>query len=206
MPQKVTILNRAGAVKAELYRQAIQVRIAGNIVGEVSMKNSHAIFAALILVLAFVVGNTVRPAPSSLSVDQRLQKLEDTEAIRLLLIDYGRALDKRDFVAYGRLFAKDGTWKGGMGSATTPQGIQKMVEDGFGKMSPDLYQNSNHVMTSMDIEVHGDTATAWSRWLWVVRGADGKPRTERGGHYEDILIRENGLWRFKIRQAFNETG
>ena len=121
-------------------------------------------------------------------------------------IDYGRALDKRDFVAYGRLFAKAGTWKGGMGSATTPQGIQKMVEDGFGKMSPDLYENSNHVMTSMDIEVHGDTATSWSRWLWVVKGADGKPRTERGGHYEDVLIRENGLWRFKIRQAFNETG
>src|SRR5271156_4169158 len=101
------------------------------------MKNSRAIFAALILVLAFGAGNIVRPASSSLSADQRLQKLEDKEAIRSLLIDYGRALDKRDFVAYGRLFAKDGTWKGGMGSATTPQGIQKMVADGFSKMSPD---------------------------------------------------------------------
>jgi uncharacterized protein (TIGR02246 family) len=170
------------------------------------MKNSHAIFATLILVLAFGAGNIVRPASSSLSADQRLQKLEDTEAIRSLLIDYGRALDKRDFVAYGRLFAKDGTWKGGMGSATTPQRIQKMVADGFSKMSPDLYENSNHVMTSINIEVHGDTATAWSRWLWVVKGADGKPRTERGGHYEDTLVRENGVWRFKIRQAFNETG
>jgi hypothetical protein len=171
---------------------------------EASMKNQHVVFSALMLVLAFGAGSVVHPASSGLSVEQRLQKLEDTEAIRSLLIDYGRDLDKRDFAAYGRLFAKSGTWKGGMGSATTPQGIQKMVEDGFGKMSPELYENSNHVMTSMDIEVHGDTGTAWSRWLWVVKGTDGKPRTERGGHYEDALVREDGVWKFKSRQAFTE--
>jgi hypothetical protein len=59
-------------------------------------------------------------------------------------------------------------------------------------------------MTSFDIEVNGDTAKAWSRWLWVVKGANGKPQVERAGHYEDTLIRENGQWRFQSRQAFTE--
>ena len=160
--------------------------------------------AASILVLSFALGGIVHTASSGASVEDRLRKLEDTEAIRSLLIDYGRALDQRDFVAYGKLFAKEGSWRGGMGSATSPANIQKMVEAGFSKMSPELYENSNHAMTSLDVEVSGDTAKAWSRWLWIVKGADGKPRVERAGHYEDALIRENGQWKFKSRQASTE--
>lgn len=138
------------------------------------------------------------------TVEERLQRLEDIEAIRSLLIDYGRALDKRDFQAYGELFAQNGVWKGGMGSATGPEAIGKMVEAGFGRMKPEQYTDSNHVMTSMDIDLDGDTATAWSRWLWVVVGDDNKPRVERAGHYEDKLVRENGQWKFLHRQAFTE--
>jgi hypothetical protein len=168
------------------------------------MKTRHAVTAASILVLAFALGGVVHTATSNATVEQRLQKLEDTEAIRSLMIAYGRLLDLRDFKAYGQLFAKNGSWKGGMGGATSPEAIAKMVQDGFSKMSPDLYTDSNHVMTSLDIKVDGDTAQAWSRWLWIVKGTDGKPRVERGGRYEDILIRENGQWKFKQRQAFTE--
>jgi uncharacterized protein (TIGR02246 family) len=166
------------------------------------MKTRHAIIAASALFLASA--GVVHTATRDNSVEARLQRLEDKEAIRSLLIDYGRALDARDFKAYGALFAKDGTWKGGMGSATSPQNIAKMVADGFGRMAPSLYENSNHVMTSMDIDVDGDTGKAWSRWLWVVVGSDGKPRVERGGRYEDTLVRENGEWKFRARQAFTE--
>lgn len=168
------------------------------------MKTRVAATAAFTLVLAFALGGVVHTATTNATLEQRLQKVEDTESIRSLLIAYGRALDSRDFKAYGELFAKDGTWKGGMGSATSPDSIAKMVEAGFGRMSPKLYEKSNHVMTSQDIKVDGDTAKAWSRWLWVVEGDDKRPRVERGGHYEDTLIRENGQWKFKHRQAFTE--
>jgi uncharacterized protein (TIGR02246 family) len=138
-------------------------------------------------------------------VEVRLRKLEDVEAIRSLLVHYGRALDKRDFEAYGALFAQDGSWKGGMGGATSPDAIAKMVAAGFERMAPSLYQNSNHVMTSVDVKVDGgDTATAWSRWTWVVVGADGKPETHRAGYYEDTLVRVGTEWKFKARQAFTE--
>lgn len=168
------------------------------------MNKRQAIIVALAIVASFGLGKVVHTASNDATAEERLQRMEDIEAIRSLLIDYGRALDERDFKAYGQLFAQNGTWKGGMGSAESPEGIQKMVEKGFSRMSPELYENSHHIMTSLDIEVDGDTAKAWSRWMWVVQGTDGRPRTERSGHYEDTLIRENGQWKFQQRQAVTE--
>jgi hypothetical protein len=40
--------------------------------------------------------------------------------------------------------------------------------------------------------------------MWVVVGGNAKPQVERAGHYEDTLVRENGQWKFKSRQAFTE--
>jgi uncharacterized protein (TIGR02246 family) len=154
--------------------------------------------------LSFAFSNLAHRAEGADAVEARLRRVEDGEAIRSLLVDYGRALDRRDFQAYGALFAENGSWKGGMGTATGPDAIAKMVAAGFERMSPSLYENSNHVMSSFDIAVDGDTATAWSRWTWVVVGANGKPQPERAGHYEDTLVRERGEWKFQSRQAFTE--
>ena len=71
-----------------------------------------------------------------------------------------------------------------MGAATGPDAIAKMVAAGF-ERCPVAVSELDHVMTSFDVEVNGDAATAWSRWTWVVVGANGKPQTERAGHYED---------------------
>ena len=50
----------------------------------------------------------------------------------------------------------------------------------------------------------GDTATAWSRWTFIVPAADGKPVISQAGRYDDTLVRENGRWRFKRRTASND--
>ncbi len=162
------------------------------------------VVTAAVVVLSFAFSNLAQRAEGADAVEARLRKLEDVDAIHSLLVHYGRELDKRDFKAYGALFAHDGSWKGGMGTATGPDAIAKMVAAGFERMDPALYQSSYHVMTSFDVDVNGDAATAWSRWTWVVVGADGKPQTERAGHYEDTLVRERGEWKFKSRQAFTE--
>lgn len=168
------------------------------------MNRKHTILGTLVLAAALAFPVLCNAGSSEASLEQRLQKLEDIEEIRSVMIAYGKALDKRDFAAYGALFAKEGSWKGGMGGATGPENIAKMVEAGFAKMDPKMYTDSNHVMTSMDIHVDGDTATAWSRWLWVIPGDDDRPLVQRGGFYEDIFIREDGHWKFKQRQAFTE--
>jgi ketosteroid isomerase-like protein len=169
------------------------------------MKAQHSVVVtAAVAVVAFASGHLLQKAEGADTAEARLRTTQDVQAIESLLVHYGRELDKRDYKAYGALFAQDGTWKGGMGFATGPEAIGKMVAAGFEKMSPSLYEKSYHSMTSFDVQVNGDAATAWSRWTWIVVGADGRPRLERAGHYEDTLVRERGEWKFKSRQAFTE--
>src|SRR5215472_6184642 len=143
-----------------------------------------------------------RPAAADASSAVRLQRLEDMEEIRTLLLDYGRFLDSRDLVAYSRLFAKDGEWVGGFGSAKGPAGIQAFMEKNLGT-GPNR-GNTFHILSNFVIDVKGDTAIAWSRWTFVTPGADGKPVIGQSGRYSDTLVRENGHWKFKRRQAMND--
>lgn len=137
------------------------------------------------------------------NVEERLRLLEDKEAIRELLLDYGRALDAHDTKAYSELFAEDGEWSGGVGQSRTPAGIKKMLDDLFAN-STGAFPKAHHVMANMAIDVQGDVATANSRWMWITGDADGGPKVMRAGYYEDSLIRENGNWKFRKRRAVTE--
>jgi len=157
--------------------------------------------------LALLLGATgvwthaqVASAGKSLSVQERLQRMEDIEAIRELLVAYGRSFDKRDFATYASLFAKDGVWVGGAGGVQSyegPDAIRAMVEKGY---PPTVFPGSYHIMSNFAIELTGaDTAKAWSRWTFVVPGVHQEPVIFRGGYYEDELVREGGRWKFKRR-------
>jgi len=129
----------------------------------------------------------------------RIQRLEDIEEIRTLLLNYGRFLDARNLPAYSQLFAKDGEWVGGFGSAKSPAGILAFMEKNLGT-GPNR-GNTYHVLSNFIIDVQGDKATAWSRWAFITPAADGKPVINQGGHYDDTLVRENGKWKFQRRTA-----
>src|SRR4051794_33959798 len=76
--------------------------------------------------------NVAAQSRSRESLEQRVQRLEDENEIRQLLLDYGRSLDRRDFKSYAALFARDGEWVGGFGSVTGPQNIQAFMEKNMG--------------------------------------------------------------------------
>ena len=160
------------------------------------------------LILTFAACALLTPvlAQNNASLATRIQKLEDVEEIRLLLTDYGRFLDARDLVAYSKLFAKDGEWVGGFGSAKGPEGILAFMQKNLGT-APNR-ANNYHILSNFEIEVgsgaQGDTAAAWSRWAFIVPAADGKPSLAQGGRYQDKLVRENGHWKFLRREAFND--
>jgi hypothetical protein len=54
----------------------------------------------------------------------RVQVLEDREDIRALILAYGTAHDHRDYRTFASLFAKEGEWVGGLGSAKGPDAIR----------------------------------------------------------------------------------
>ena len=158
--------------------------------------------AALLFVGAFLAAQAPRSGQTDPSIAARLQRLEDIEEIRTVLLDYGRFLDSRDLAAYSRLFAKDGEWVGGFGSSKGPAEILAFMQKNLGT-GPNR-NNSYHILSNFEIDVKGDTATAWSRWTFIVPAADGKPVISQAGRYDDTLIREEGRWKFKRRVASND--
>jgi hypothetical protein len=139
------------------------------------------------------------------TLETRLQRLQDREEIGLLLTDYGRFLDRRDFAAFSQLFAeKEGEWIGGMGRAKTPQAIRKLMEDTIGKDTNKISSPNYHLFTKERIFVNGDQAQAPCRWIFVVQGQSGQPQPFYLGHYEDTLIRENGRWKFLRRIVYGD--
>jgi ketosteroid isomerase-like protein len=152
-------------------------------------------------------GRSTTPTLEALAA--RVKHFEDKEEITNILINYGRALDSRDFKAYASLFTKDGSWSGGTGSVSGgPQAIYDFMMKNIGGVRaggtprPIGFGPSYHIMSSFKIDVTGDTATASSRWAFVTAARG--PGIQVAGRYEDTLVREDGVWKIKSRQAFND--
>ena len=135
------------------------------------------------------------------AVLKRLQRLEDTLAIQRLLIDYGLHLDARDLHAYSRLFCEDGEWSGRTGSAVGPDAIQAMLEANLSPNPPAPEATSWHIVSNPLIDLDGDRATASVTWAVIRRAPGDTPAVALLGHYDDVLEREHGRWRFKRRRA-----
>jgi SnoaL-like domain len=142
------------------------------------------------------------------SLEAKMQMLADKEEIHDLLIEYGHDLDTKDFVAYGKLFAKNGTWDGSLGLHKGPAEITAMLQNPKSGRTPTPFDPKNvqsfHLMTNIVIHVDGDRATAQSKWTFFTKGPDKKPVPNLSGHYEDSLIREDGQWKFLSRVALHD--
>jgi hypothetical protein len=133
-------------------------------------------------------------------MEERLRNLEDREEIRQLFVDYGRFMDKRDFTSFSNLFAEqDGEWIGGMGSAKGAANIRKLMEETIGA-DPGASYNC-HVFSNEIIDLKGDQANASVKWMFMAPSAEGRPQVLMMGHYEDLLIRKDGQWKFLRRTA-----
>lgn len=135
---------------------------------------------------------------------ERLTILEDREAIRALILDYGWAHDHRDYRAYADLFAENGEWVSGMGTATGPEAIFAFLDDAIGHNPLPEGSGTYHIMTNEQIEVIGDRASAVTKWVYVTKNPDDTPLFTFIGHYYDQFIREHGQWKFLRRESIRE--
>jgi len=137
-------------------------------------------------------------------IEARLARLEDLEAIRALLADYRRHLDGKDFEAYASLFAREGEFIAGENDtirAQGPEAIFALVDGMRGTLLTDQGGDDVHVAVNETIELDGDRATATSTWVYLIRGEGDLPEVSKIGHYEDLLTREDGSWKFLRRRA-----
>jgi hypothetical protein len=128
----------------------------------------------------------------------RLTVLEDREAIRLVLRDYGRLLDERRFDEFGRLFAEDGEYVAGP-TTRGPKAIADSLRRTFAGNSLGLAEPNFHVIFNERITLAGAKALASSQSFFVAPGADGTPRIVMMASYEDELVKTAAGWRFAKR-------
>jgi hypothetical protein len=168
------------------------------------------VIAVSVLALATLLGAGCAPAPDQ-SVLDRLQRLEDKEAIYAVMERFFEYQESRNRDAYANLFAKNGELilrvghqKGG------PDGIRGTGRGGNrGASNEPPPEPNRHILSNVHIELDGDKATAVSRWTLLVPIEDGTTRPPglppRGfslsgtGHYCDKFVREDGQWKILQR-------
>jgi hypothetical protein len=131
--------------------------------------------------------------------NQRLQVLEDIEAIRKLKAMYCVACDDdHNPDKLGPLFAEDAVWEAStMGRAEGRPAIQKLLGD-LGRSG--IIRNSAHHAINPIIDVEGDKATGHWRLIMLYTGVypNGDLHFSRIiGWYREEYARSNGLWQFK---------
>ena len=164
-----------------------------------------------------IIGCALGQTKSADSRAARLQKVEDRQAIEQLLMgDYPRALDSNNWAAYAALFAKDGTLI--MGGGSTKRTGSAAIQEYFTARPaptppastapspcpvPPGGHRSEHVVTNLTLQLNGDMATDQAYWQTIVT-RDCKSVVAGAGHYEDVLKREDGRWKFFKREIIDD--
>jgi len=128
------------------------------------------------------------------SLEERLGRLEDAEAIRTLDAAYCRLLDDGDWPALVRLFLPDGTFDG-LSEVTGHADLLAF----FGGLAGGGLTAFWHHISNLEIAVDGDEATVRSL-LWQPCVVDGVPHVA-SGRYADRLVRTPDGWRYARKQV-----
>ncbi len=163
----------------------------------------RACAAAFVLLIAGTFAFRSVSGGEKATISERLQRLEDREEIRELLMNYGKFLDQRDFASFSGLFAeKDGEWIGGLGKAKSRDSIRKLMESTIGSGSAG--GPNCHVFTNEMIQVDGSRAKALTKWIFMIQNSSKQPQPYYVGHYDDMFIKENGRWKFLKRTVYSD--
>jgi hypothetical protein len=173
-------------------------------------------FALGAMLCALIAGNAFAQAKGKDSLEARLRQVEDRQAIEQLLMgDYPRALDAFNWKAYAALFTKDGTliMNGGATKKTGPAEIEEYFTNLMRQFqaraaSPACPAKPGeprfmHIVSNLNLHIDGDTATDQAYWQ-TIGTTDCKSVVEGAGHYEDVLKREDGKWKFFEREISDD--
>jgi ketosteroid isomerase-like protein len=131
------------------------------------------------------------------TLEKRLARLEDLEAIRTLVARYGFAIDDRDLGAVADLFTQDARFrsKDGVMEASGRQHVLAQFEARFAALGPTNHFSHDHLVW-LDDRSPGSARGLVSAHAEVVR--NGRPMVV-ALRYEDTYRREDDAWRFADR-------
>jgi hypothetical protein len=154
----------------------------------------------LVALLALTVSPPRADAAARDAMAERLQRLEDREQIVELLNAYGATLDRRDFTAFGQLFAEDAAYGSEKAPTRGRAAIQAMLEKTLAANPSNLPGPNSHLYFTPSIHVEGDRATVQSKGAYTVPDAATKTtQLVFFISYDDTLVRRDGRWLFQQR-------
>ena len=131
----------------------------------------------------------------------RIQELSDIEAIKQLKAMYCYHIDDREIGALMERFTENAVWDGGpAGRYEGRAAIERYLLE-----LPEVLSFAIHWVVNPLITVDGDEARA--RWYLIepCTGARSGRAFWGAGHYDDHLVREDGVWKFRevvLKQIF----
>ena len=131
---------------------------------------------------------------SEQDLKERVQRLEDIEAVKQLKYRYCMACDDDyDSERLAPLFTRDAVWDGGaMGRFEGREAIRA-----FFASASKLVPFAIHQVTNPMIEIDGDRARGqWYLWEPIIF-AQGNQALWMAGRYDDQYRREGDLWQFE---------
>jgi hypothetical protein len=128
------------------------------------------------------------------TLEDRVRRLEDVEAIRSLDARYCRLLDDGAWDELVTLFTPDGEFDG----LSHPKGREAM-RDFFAGLAAGGLESFWHFVTNLDIEVDGEFARTQS-FLWQPCVVEGTPSIAAGRYYDD-LVKVDGQWLYRVKKV-----
>jgi ketosteroid isomerase-like protein len=137
------------------------------------------------------------------TIEQRLQTIEDTTALKRLVDTFSNLADTKDVAAQVLLFTEDATVTsisgGEVGSTFAGR---KAIGDAFAGYLAS-FETVYHINGQQTVELNGDTATGTAYCLVVLIAAENgkKIKNTAGVIYHDEYVRQDGQWRIAKRTS-----
>ena len=124
--------------------------------------------------------------------------LEEKDAIRDLMSAYCFHVDDGEFDQFTALFTTDGTFEPGpQGKYQGRDAIRKFIASVVPRRGEGPARK--HCTMNNMISVNGSEARANS-YIIVLRESESGIIPSLAGRYEDLLVKQDGEWRFKVRK------
>lgn len=122
------------------------------------------------------------------------EELLDKVAIAELIHRYQLAIDSHDAALWASAFTDDGEYETPFGHA---KGTQELIGAISSWHSSGITRGKRHMLGPIQIEVAGETATAYS-YYWIAE-AEQAPAIVATGTYTDALRKVGGVWKLARR-------
>lgn len=127
--------------------------------------------------------------------------VHDELAIRDLIARMAHATDRGSLEEYAALLHEDARWI--MPGSEPVVGREAIVTAAEKRRATGVSGPGSgclHMVTSLAVEVDGDTACARSYWMFV-NSAKTPPEIRSAGFYDDAFVRAGGRWVFAARAS-----